>query len=521
MRRDRRAFIGGSATLLSAAMGLTDAKAALGATPLSEAQPQKAPDVKPFFEDRGAPSANPAVQTQAIAAYTANLSFAELDSATVEKAKHRILDLVGCLIGGLPGSGNAALLDVVHEGGGTPEASVAGMPWKTSAAQAAMVNAVIARSYDFEVMTVGIGGQYIGSHDSPTTCMTALALSERGKLSGKEFITALVVGDDIAARLLGASGLDFRLGWDGAAIYPPIPAAAIASRLIGLSAQQTQDAFGLTVDTIAGSNQNTWDSATDWKLQQGLAARNGIFAAELAKRGWVGIGDALRAPYGLFSQYTAGCARPDLLTADLGKTFHAEEYFKPYPACGASHTSLECALDIRAKNNLSAHDIQRGVVYVSAPSFTSTLTKPFEPGRYAHCGANFSIQFQVANALLHGSVEQGHYADAALRSPELTAMVKKVSLQPLKEGHSGVEIEITTQNGSVLTEHHSGTPSRYPGLNPLSYDEIVAKFRRQVAFSDFVSDKTALEIIRRVANLEHERNMGDFMELLTKSRFKA
>jgi 2-methylcitrate dehydratase len=284
-----------------------------------------------------------------------------------------------------------------------------------------------------------------------------------------------------------------------------------------LSARQAQDAFGLTVDTIAGTNQNTWDSATDWKLPQGLAARNGIFSAQLAKAGWVGIGDALRAPYGFYSQYTSGCVRPELLTADLGKAFYAEEYFKPYPACGASHTSLECALDIRAKNKLSPADIQHVIVRLSPPSFTSTLTQRFHPGRYPHCGANFSIHFQVANALLHGSVRQEHYADKAVRGPELAAMLEKVSLEPLSQGHSGVEIELTTTGGATLNERHSGAPARYPSPDPMKYEEIVAKFFQQVAFSGFVSKAKANEIVRRVQAIDQETDMADFAGLLRRT----
>jgi 2-methylcitrate dehydratase len=516
MSVDRRAFISGSTALISAAFASRSAVAAVSAPGPSASTTAGAPvTVTPFAETRGARSAEPALQTQALAAHIVNAKYSDLDQATLRKAKYRILDLMGCVIGGAASKSNAALVEVLRDAGGTPEASVIGYRLKTSAAQAAMVNATIARSYDFEVMTVAVGARYIGSHDSPTTCMTALALCERGGLSGQEFVTALAVGDDFAARLLAASGLDLGLGWDGAAIYTALPATAIACRLLGLSVQQTQDALGINIDTIAGTNQNTWDGVTDWTLPQGFSARNGILAAQLAKRGWVGIGDALQAPYGFFALYTGGCVHPEILTADLGKVFYAEEYFKPYPACAAAHTSIECALAIRNNNKLSPSQIER--VTVQVPTLKSPLAQPFIAGRYPHCAANFSIQFQVANALLHGSVRQEHYDDAAIRGPDLTAMVNKVSLSELPANQSGVQIELTTRDGRSLTEHHPGTPNRYPGVNPFSYEEIVGKFHQQVAFSGFVSSQTADEIIRRVDAIENERNMDDFVKLLTRS----
>jgi 2-methylcitrate dehydratase len=515
MRLGRRGFISGVSALASGALVVRSADAVVDSNaPSAAAAP---PTVKPFVELRGGRSDNPAVQTEALAAHAVNVKFSDLDEATRTKAKHRILDLMGCVIGGAPETGNAALVDVLRSAGGTPEASIIGYGVKTSAAQAAMVNAVMARSYDFEVMTVVVGNQYIGSHNSPTTCMTALALAERGKLSGADFLTALVVGDDIAARLLASSGLDFGLGWDGAPIYSAIPATAIASRLLGLTALQTQDAFGITIDTIAGTNQNTWDSSTDWKLPQGLSARNGIFAAELARRGWVGIGDALRAPYGFYGQYTSGCKNPEILTAQLGKKFYAEEYFKPYPACAAAHTSIEVALAVRANNSLSPSDIEHVVVRLPAPSLHSTLAQRFELSRYSHCGANYSIQWQVANALLHGSVRQEHYAEEAMKRPELTDLLSRTTLTALQEGHTGVEIEVTTRNGKTLTARNDGTPNRYPNVNPSTYEDLVAKFHQQVEFSKFVSSRMADEIIRRVDSIEHEANMADFVKVLTKS----
>lgn len=163
-----------------------------------------------------------------------------------------------------------------------------------------MTNAVISRSYDFEVMTVVVGDQQVASHHSPTTCMTALAYAESARANGKDFLSALVVGDDIAARLLAASGLDFYQGWDGAPIYSALAATAIAARFLAMTPLQTRDAFGITIDQIAGTVQNIWDGATNWKLQQGLVARNAVLSANLAKGGWTGLIDPLLAPYGFF-----------------------------------------------------------------------------------------------------------------------------------------------------------------------------------------------------------------------------
>ncbi|MEO8314399.1 MAG: MmgE/PrpD family protein [Pseudomonadota bacterium] len=460
--------------------------------------------------------------TEALCEYTARAQYADLDATTIAKTKQRVLDLIGCAFGGAAAPANAGLVDIVRIAGGAPQASVIGYRVKGPVGQVAMTNAVISRAYDFEVMTVVVGDRQVASHHSPTTCMTALALSEHGKLPGKDFLLALTIGDDIAARMLAASGLDFGQGWDGAPIYSTIAAAAIASRLSGLSSQQTQDAFGLAVNTISGTIQNIWDGATDWKLPQGLAARNGIFAAQLAASGWVGMGDALRAPYGFFRQYTAGCTHPEVLTADLGKRYYAEEYFKPYPACAATHLAIDCALDVHDGNKYDVTDITRIAIRQPASAFNSFVAKPFEMRRHPHCDANFSTQFQVANAVANGITRIEHYAAASLQSPRMLALLDKTVLEPFSSpAQQGVEIEVSLRDGRKIVSRASGRPRHNPAEKGTTYAQLVEKFHYQARVSGFISPEHANQIVARIDTLEAETNMAEFMGLVTRTYLPA
>lgn len=519
MAVDRRSFLSASSSALAGTL-FADSGATVPADGRCvDGTPAPKPAVS-MGASADARSKTQAGATEALATHAVNVKYADLDARTVANTKRRVLDLIGCALGGVPGSGNEAMVDLLEAWGGKPEASVIGYPVKGPAAQVAMTNAIIARSYDFEVMTAVVAGQPIASHHSPTTCMTALALCERSRLSGEDFLAALTVGDDIAARMLAASGLDFGQGWDGAPVYSAIAATAIAARLSGLTPQQTRDAFGLTIDTIAGTVQNIWDGATDWKLPQGLAARNGIFCAELARRKWVGVGDALLAPYGFYKQYTAGCAHPELLTADLGNVYYAEEYFKPYPACAATHIHIECTRSLRSKHAISPADIAQVIVRSQAP--TGFVGKPFEARRYPHCDANFSIQFQVANVLWNGTPRQEHYAEDWLRSERLNGLVRRISLAPQPSGEKGVTIEIVLNDGTRIVERHPGPPLSAEAKGRLSTQtDGLAKFRQQIAFSGFVSDETAEEIIRRIDRIEQERDMAEFVGLLTRSYLPA
>lgn len=469
-----------------------------------------------YVEDRGAASAGDPAEIGAIARHVANLRFEDIPAEAVARAKLRVLDLFGCGIGGVPGEGNRELVKCLELAGSAPRASIFGFPTKLNAGDAALANAVISRSYDFEVMTVVVEGVAIGSHNSPTTCMTTLALAEERGLSGKDFLAALIIGDDIAARMLAASGLDLGAGWDASSIFTAIPAAAIAARLLGLDPLQARDAMGHAVDMTAGTTQSVWDGVQSWKLVGGVAAKNGIFSAQLAASGaWPAMGDALRSGYGFFGQFTTGCINPAILTRNLGEAFYGEEYFKPYPTCAATQAMMECALEMCAGRQFRAEEIATITVHIADFVLGTALALPFAPARDDHTRANFSIRWQIANAILRGPTRQAHYAPEAIHDPQLAAILDKLTLPPLADGVHGVQAEMLLRDGSKLTAAHSGMPWRHPQREPSTQDDVLAKFRQQAEFSNVLERTRTEEIAARILALDHEANMANLARLVT------
>jgi 2-methylcitrate dehydratase PrpD len=494
--------------------GFLSGTGALAVAPFAVQQVTTGADERPRADHR---SRTPALQSEALARHAVETPFKALDAATLQAIKLRVLDVVGCVLAGARADGNRALADIVGITGSAPSASVIGYPMRGSVGDVAMVNAVFARSYDFEVMTAVIAEDAVASHHSPTTCMTALACAEQRHASGRDFLIALAIGDDIAARLLVASGLDFDQGWDGSPVYSALAAVAVAARFRGLSPRQTQDAMGIAVDQLGGTIQNIWDGATDFKLPQGAVARNAVLAVELAARGWTGMEDALHAPFGLYAQYTAGCSRPNVITDGLGQAFYGEAYFKPYPACMAAHPAIDCARALRSRTYLDPGQISRVLVRLPPRLLSNFCAKPFQARRFPHADANFSFEFLVANTLLRGSVRQEDYAEAWLRSDELRAFIDRVSLAALDRNDGGVDIELRRTDGRTFHERHGPHPDRHPLVKPSTRSDIVAKFRQQIEFAGYVSATQADEIIRRVGHLEEETDMADFVALLTRS----
>jgi 2-methylcitrate dehydratase PrpD len=451
---------------------------------------------------------------EALSANVLETRFENFDQATIENTRYRIIDVLGCGIGGANAAGNAALVKLVKDWGGKKEASILVHGGKVPAHNAAMVNSIMARSFDFEALVPQIDGADIPAHISGTTVMTAITLGEMMDINGKELITALLAGDDAAIRVLAAAGFWLDDGWDDTGTINAIGATAIAGRLLGLNERQMRHAFGIVLSQLAGTIQNVWDGCTTFKLPQGLSARNGIFSAQLAKAGWTGPGDLLLSKYGYYALYTGGCNHPEILTKDLGKKYYTELTFKPYPSCRGTHPPIDCAVAITHKHNIKADDIEAVTLYLCQKGLDIFMSQPFRIGEFPHGSAAFNCQYTVACGLLRGDVKPRHFSEEAIRDPQLNALISKIRLAELPGApFLSAKLEVKMKDGRVFSEF-TDTPRGDPQKNPLSKDEIKDKYRANVDFSKTVSQDNAEKVLELLANLEELDSVNKIVKLL-------
>jgi len=441
--------------------------------------------------------------------------FENLDHAIVENAKYRIIDVLGCVIAGVRGDGNKALIDLVTDWGGKQEASILVHGIKVPVLNAAMVNSILARSFDYEALVPQINGVDIPAHISGTTVTTAMTLGEMKEITGKELIAALLAGEDMAIRVLAAEDWWFDGGWDNTGTVNMIGATAIAGRLLGLDKRQMRYAFGIVLSQIAGSFQNIWDGCTAFKLMQGLSSRNGIFSAQLAKAGWTGPEDMLLSRFGYYTLYTKGCSKPEFLTHDLGKTYYYESQFKPYPSCRATHPVIDCAVALVNKYNIKAENIEKVIVYLVKRHLQDVFTaQSFRIGEWPHGNAAFSNTYTVANALVRGCSKPEHFSEEAIRDPKVNDLIGKVTLAEMPGTEVlSARVEVTMKDGKVFSEF-SDSPKGDPVRNPMSKDEIKDKFRANVEFSKTVKRDNAEKALKLLVNLEQLDNVKEIIRLL-------
>lgn len=438
--------------------------------------------------------------------------FEDFDGVTIEQAKARIIDVIGCLIAGVKAPGNTALVELVRDWGGKEEATILVHGVKALCQNVAMVNCIMARSYDYEPNTALVDGKITPSHLSGTTIMTAITVGEMAGVSGRELITAILAGENMATRILAAAHSEKRL--DSIGTVNVFGATAIAGRLIGLNKSQMMNAMGICLDHVTGHYQNVWDRTHSFKLSQGLSARSGVFSAQLAKKGWTATKDALLGKFAYYYLHFNDINDINILTNDLGEKYYTDAHFKPYPSCRYNHGPVECVLSLMSNHQIHVENIKEVNVYVSRSGLQAAVSKPFNVGDSPYVDSLFSYQYAVANTLLRKSIKLEHFSDEFICNAEIDSIISKINLAELPNAELlEAKVDIVMNDGRILSEYVEA-PKGDQDKNPMSKDEILAKFWANVEFSNTLKKGNAEKSLRLLDKLEEVEHIDEIIKFL-------
>jgi 2-methylcitrate dehydratase PrpD len=343
-------------------------------------------------------------------------------------------------------------------------------------------------------------------------------MAEKQQVGGERLLTALVLGDDLAARLGVNSGFDFTVGWDNTGTINVFGAAVIASKLLGLDEQQVFDALGIALNRLSGTMAGVFDKTLAFKLPIAFAAGGGIVAAELAERGFPGVDEPLVGPRGYLSMY---CRDYDAgqVTKDLGKRFYSDCVIKPYSSCRMTHPFIDCALAVTNANDIAVDEVAVVRIHCTPEVAGSFCGQPFSHARLQQPDGAFSIRYCVAAALLWREITPRQFTEESLNDQKLADLVARTDLlgdiPAAKAGDGAVEVEVVMNGGRTLSARAGKGKGdvREAGFNP---GDVKSKFMANVAFTRLISDQDAERVMKMVERLEDLRNVGDLTRLLVK-----
>jgi 2-methylcitrate dehydratase PrpD len=404
---------------------------------------------------------------------------------------------------------------LVRQWGGSREATIVALGDKVPLPLAAMMNSIQCRSYDHEVVGPHPFGQNEGKitgHIPSTTVPCALSVAEYLGASGKDLISAIVLGGDLAARMVIAEGLNFDHPFDPTGTANAFGAAGLTGRLMGLNESQMMNAFGILATQVAGGFRSLWDGVHTFKLHGALAARNAIIAVQLASKGFTGLKDPLLGSQGYFACYCPSY-HPELLTRDLGKQFYVKGCHKKYPSCYVNHDMIDCILDILQEHGINAEDIAEVIVGVDPPQVNSYLNQPFKMGD-SQPKALFNYYYGAANALLRKGARVEHYTEEAICEPRVVELASRVKIRPTQQKGGATESKIKMKDGKEYSTVFKHPQRRGTPLFPLTEEELREKFWNNINFSKTVSEERAEEALNMIENLEKVDDVSKLIKLL-------
>jgi 2-methylcitrate dehydratase PrpD len=444
-----------------------------------------------------------------------NINYNDLPEDIIDITKMCILDSIGTMIAGSDAPGCRNIVEIVKEWGGKEESTIMIYGGKVPAHDAALANAVMARALDFD------DGVDKGMHMSSSLIPTAFAAGEKiGGINGKEFLTAIALGTDIAVRISKAT-LDYH-GFDPTLTCGIFGTTACAAKILGFNKEKMKNALGIAFNESSGSFQSNIDGALSVRLNQGFAACEGIMSAIFADRGITGVKNVLNGIYGYFHLISNDKSNLIYVKEDLGKKFYGTEtLFKRWPSCGGTLTAADATLELKEEYNIDPDEVDNVIVRVGEYCYNICGGHEFRIGENPVVDAQFSHQYVVANILLRGKPNLKHFTDEYIKDPNILKLIKKIkpvvdSERDSQEKLLETDIEITLKDGRVLTKRIDvmrGHPQK-----PLTMDDIIDKFKDNILFARDkgvnLKNNSEDRIINIISDIENVKDIREIIPLL-------
>lgn len=451
-------------------------------------------------------------ETYKIADYIASSQSQQIPDDVVDKMKLLAIDTIGCGMLGSRMPWTQRLVDTFQATDQPGPSHVWGTQYRFSPQNAAMING--SSIHGFELDDVGAGG-----HQGSVTMSVALALAESGvHVSGRELITAIVTGIEVAARVSECVGRvpHVTCGFHGPGLFGTFAAVGTASSLLGLSREQSVHALGNAAQQDGGL-MGTHHGGMGKRLLAGRAAFSGLFAAELALHGFTNVNNIFECGYGSFPSAFSGARDTFDLTKlydGFGETYRSRGVnFKMWACRIPIHPSLEAVKSLRREHTLVPDEIEKVVVALPEGSFKA-VGFPYHPTTIT--SAQLNLQYCLAVMLLENDVFIDQFTEEKIASPEVLDLVKRIEVvyEPAldKTGElisRETELRFTMNDGTELRErgYQRGTSG-----DPITHDEIVAKFRKTTR--DSLTQENADQVIALCDDLDEIDDVRALSELL-------
>jgi 2-methylcitrate dehydratase PrpD len=455
------------------------------------------------------PAADTKKLSELIADFVVGFDLKSAPPLALERTRLAFTDTLGVMLAGSRETVSELACEMVKAEGAAPAASVVGQSFRTSPQLAALANGVAAHAMDYDF-------SYIMGQPMVPIIPALLPLAETTGASPSEVIAAYIVGFEVASRMARANPTQSReRGWHAVGTIGTTGAAAACARLLKLPAAAIPDVIGISA-SLAGSFSSNFGTMTK-PLHAGQAARNGMMAALLGRRGFTANPAALEGTNGYFKAFAGGLEVSFAPFHDLGQKFDiVERGFKPklYPCGGLGHTAIDATLELRPQLLPRIGDIAS--VTASITRYAAQRIGSKYPVSVEN--AKFSMPYVAAYTLVHGAPFLAAFTEDAIHDERVRAAARLVSVAIDPEFadiylESPSRIIVTFRDGSKVDKlryYASGTPQF-----PLTPAQIEQKFSDCAAHA--VDKETAARIFAALQSLGQAPSFEAFWPLVRRA----
>jgi 2-methylcitrate dehydratase PrpD len=445
--------------------------------------------------------------SERLADFTARLSLVEVPGAVVLRAKHLILDAIGCGFAARKEEFARRIAASIAKLAGEGPRRTLGMAYRLPLRDAAVVNGALMHGLDYDdTHAAGV------IHLTVSTFPAALGTAAHGGASGAELLAAYIAGVETGARIAAVVKSGFhQVGFHPTGVVGAFASALVAGRLMKLPPERLASAQGIALSLASGNLQFIEDGSWTKRIHPGWAAACGISAASLAADDIPAPREAYEGRFGLYRSHLPPAALEacdfSLATAGLGSAWEIDNVaVKPFPACHFLHGCAEAAIALH-RAGVDPERV-RSIRALVPEGVVKAVCEPLAAKRRpkSDYDAKFSLPYAVASGLARGRLGLAELAPEALVEPRIERLMDTVeyaidTASTFPRHYSG-EVVVTLDDGRTASNRvavNPGNPDR-----PLTNAQIEAKYFENCAIS--LEETHARAIRDLVLDLESVKN---------------
>lgn len=454
--------------------------------------------------------------TRKLCAFVAAGSLSKVPQDVVTRAKHLILDGLGCglLSARLDWSRRAvaALRDLEGDG----RATLWGWGHKVPPTTAALLNGTFVQGFELDDYH-----QYGPLHSEACVIPSVLATAEQiGPVTGARLLESVIYGFEIGPRVgIGMGGLDLVSdGWHCGAVYGVMASAAGAGKLRDLSVDAMEDAFGIAATQACGLMSAQYEAMVK-RMHSGMAAKSGLLASALADAGFTGIKRVIERDYGgLAVTFSGGKRTPiERMCEGLGEDWEAGRISvkPPYSCMGGLHSSIDGARRLRERQGFEVGRIEKVRISVAHAMYHHAGWRLSPPA--TTIGAQMNLAYATAVALIDGAAFVPQFTPERMAADDIWNLIERTEVhwdeaidQLGEDARWMSRVELSFNDGTcdaVEIRHPWGGRER-----PMLNSDVVEKFDRMTSLVMPESQREQLKSL--VLNLENLDDVGEIVLLL-------